>query len=324
MNPVKLCKLSWYKITATGVVKLCILILGPSGQVGYDLAKSLRNSTIVNKVVTAGRSEADIIMDPLNSSQLSALFLEVKPDIVINAIAYTAVDKAESEQEQAFLLNADLPSALADHCEQSNALLIHYSTDFIFDGSKTNPWREDDESQPLSVYGRSKLAGEKAIQIASCPSVILRTSWVYADRGNNFMLTMLRLGRERDSLSVVNDQIGSPTCSYDIAMATGQLCEQYLTDPSSFKNHSGIYHLTSSGSTSWYGFAKTIFELASPYESLAINDLSAITSDQYPVAATRPAYSVLDCGKIKKEFGIELPHWEESLKQCLKKYYLNH
>ncbi|MCP4414857.1 MAG: NAD(P)-dependent oxidoreductase, partial [Gammaproteobacteria bacterium] len=179
-----------------------ILILGPSGQIGHDLAE---NAGTVGEVITAGRSAADIIIDPLNKTELSDLFSTVKPDIVINAIAYTAVDIAETDKEQAFLLNADLPAALADHCEQSNSLLIHYSTDFIFDGTNDKPYQEDDPTHPLSIYGRSKLAGEKAIQTSSCPGLILRTSWVYGERGSNFLLTMIRLAKERESISVVDD-----------------------------------------------------------------------------------------------------------------------
>ncbi len=298
-----------------------ILIFGPSGQIGYELATNLRDNNAVTKVITAGRSDADIIMDPLDNAKLEQLFLEIKPEIVINAIAYTAVDKAESEQEQVFLLNVDLPSALADHCEKTDSLLIHYSTDFIFDGCKTTPYKEDDQTQPLSVYGRSKLAGEKAIQISSCKSLILRTSWVYGHRGNNFMLTMLRLGRERASLSVVDDQIGSPSSSHDIALATIELCQQYIHNPENFHTNTGIYHLISTGSTSWYGFAKAIFKQAALHESLCIEKLQPITTEQYPVDAKRPAYSVLDCEKIKKTFGIALPDWQDSLNASLKKYY---
>ena len=295
-----------------------ILILGPSGQIGYELAA---NAGTVGEVITAGRSAADITIDPLNKTELSNLFSSIKPDIVINAIAYTAVDKAETDQDMAFSLNADLPAALADLCEQSNTLLIHYSTDFVFDGCNDKPYMEDDATQPLSIYGRSKLAGEKALQTASCPSVILRTSWVYGERGSNFLLTMIRLGKERESLSVVNDQVGAPSYCRDIALATIQLCNLYKNDPDKFKSHNKIYHLTCGGETSWFDFAKAIFEQVSDKESLALNELSAITSDQYPVAATRPTYSVLDCSKINEDLGIVMPDWKESLKACLKRYY---
>ncbi|MCP4413252.1 MAG: dTDP-4-dehydrorhamnose reductase, partial [Gammaproteobacteria bacterium] len=219
------------------------------------------------------------------------------------------------------LLNADLPAALADHCEQLNSLLIHYSTDFVFDGTNDKPYQEDDSTQPLSIYGRSKLAGEKAIQTACCPSLILRTSWVYGRRGSNFLLTMIRLAKERESISVVDDQIGAPSYCRDIALATIKLCNSYKSDPNKFKIHSRIYNLTCSGKTSWFGFAKAIFEQISDKESLVLDELKAITSEQYPVAATRPAYSVLDCSKIYSDFGIEMPDWEESLIDCLKRYY---
>ena len=295
-----------------------ILIFGPSGQVGYELAA---NAGKLGKVITAGRSDADIIMDPLNKDSLDKLFTDIQPNIIINAIAYTAVDKAESDQEKAFLLNSDFPGALADQCEKLDCLLIHYSTDFVFDGTKKEPWSEDDDTNPLSVYGSSKLAGEKAIEISACSYFILRTSWVYGERGGNFLLTMLRLGRERDALSIVDDQIGSPTSSHDIAMATISLCEQYIENPEAVKAQKGIYHLTSSGSISWYGFAKSIFDSAANHESLLLKDLSAISSSEYPTAATRPAYSVLNCEKLARNFNIKMPNWKDSLEQCIQRLY---
>jgi len=299
-------------------ITLRLLILGPSGQIGYECAAQAANEA---EVITAGRTAADITIDPLDHKSLQKLLMEVNPDIVINAIAYTAVDKAESEQDLAFQLNADLPAALADICEKLNCLLIHYSTDFVFDGTGTEPWNESSATNPLSVYGRSKLAGEKAIQISSCPNLILRTSWVYGERGNNFLLTMLRLARERESLSVVADQTGSPTCSTDIATATLALCKHYHSNPEHFKSNQGLFHLTASGETSWYGFAKAIFEQSVQYESLMIKDLCPIKSEEYPTAAQRPSYSVLDCQGIKKIFSIQLPDWQLSLNNCLRRYY---
>lgn len=295
-----------------------ILILGPSGQIGYELALQAAG---IAEVVTAGRSAADIILDPLDTASLQQLFIDVKPDIVINAIAYTAVDKAETEQQQAFRLNADLPAALADECEKINCLLLHYSTDFVFDGTETTAWRELAETNPLSVYGRSKLAGEKAVQISGCTSLILRTSWVYGDRGSNFLLTMLRLARERETLSVVNDQMGSPSCSYDIAKATIAICQAYGNDADFVKKHQGLYHLSAAGETSWYGFATAIFELAREFETLKIKELLPISSDDYATAATRPSYSVLDCQRVKDNFSIALPQWQQSLKDCIRRYY---
>ena len=297
-----------------------ILILGPSGQIGYELA---RQAIALGTVITAGRSAADIIMDPLDNSALTTLFNEAKPDIVINAIAYTAVDKAESEIDTAFKLNTDLPAALADECSKINSLLIHYSTDFVFDGAQNTPWIESAATNPLSVYGRSKLAGEKAIQMASCPSLILRTSWVYGERGTNFLLTMLRLASEREALAVVEDQVGSPSCSNDIAQATLLLCKRYIKEPEYVSANRGIYHLTASGQTSWYGFAKAIFELAGLKEPLKIKDLSAISSAQYPTAAVRPPYSVLNCAALKETFNVELTDWHLALENCLKRYYLD-
>jgi dTDP-4-dehydrorhamnose reductase len=299
---------------------LRILILGPSGQIGYELARQAKE---LGTVITAGRSAADMILDPLDNVALVNLFSEVKPDIVINAIAYTAVDKAESEIEIAFKLNSDLPAALADECSKIHCLLIHYSTDFVFDGAQNIPWIESSATNPINIYGRSKLAGEKAIQMASCPSLILRTSWVYGERGTNFLLTMLRLAREREVLAVVEDQVGSPSCSYDIAEATIQLCKRYISDPDYVSANRGIYHLTSQGHTSWHGFAKTIFDLAGLKEALKINDLSAISSAEYPTAAIRPPYSVLNCSALKDIFNIELTEWTVALENCLKRYYDN-
>jgi len=319
MNGEKLCKLTKLSVLS-GVKDLRILILGPSGQIGHELAV---NAKSIGEVITAGRTAADVIFDPLDETAPEKLFSDIKPDIVINAIAYTAVDKAETEEGQAFALNADFPAVLADLCAKTDSLFIHYSTDFVFDGCSKQPWKEDDNTRPLSVYGSSKLAGEKAIQRSSCPSLILRTSWVYGERGNNFLLTMLRLGRERGSLSVVNDQTGSPSYCHDIALATIQLCEQYSKDPQHFRSRTGIYHLTCSGEVTWHGFAKAIFEQAAKSEPLSIRKLLPITSEEYPVAANRPVYSVLDCGKIKNEFTIEMPHWQDSLKRCLKQYYIN-
>ena len=303
---------------ASGDKNLRILILGPSGQIGYELSTK---ATQIADVITAGRSAADIIFNPLDYLALANIFASVQPDIVINAIAYTAVDKAESDQEQAFLLNSSLPETLAKLCEKHNCLLIHYSTDFVFDGSLVRPWIETDITNPLSIYGRSKLEGENAIKLSSCKSVILRTSWVYGERGSNFLLTMLRLGRERDSLSVVNDQIGSPSYSGDIALATLQLCLKYREDPDLNTELAGIFHLTSSGETSWYGFAKTIFELASEFESFTLNQILPISTAEYPTPARRPAYSVLNCTKLKTVFDIEMSSWKESLQQCIRTYY---
>ena len=296
-----------------------ILILGPSGQIGYELA---RQAKAIAEVVTAGRRAADKIMDPLDRAALGTLFNDVKPDIVINAIAYTAVDQAESEIDITFKLNADLPAALADECSKINCLLIHYSTDFVFDGLQSTPWLETAATNPLSVYGRSKLAGEKAIQMVTCPSLILRTSWVYGERGGNFLLTMLKLARERESLAVVNDQIGSPSCSYDIAKATLSLCKRYIKEPDYVSANRGIYHLTASGQTSWHGFAKAIFDLAKHKESLMIKELSAISSAQYPTAAVRPPFSVLNCSALKDIFDVDLTDWHEALENSMKRYYL--
>jgi dTDP-4-dehydrorhamnose reductase len=275
-------------------------------------------------VITAGRSSADISCDPLNLAQLEQLFSEQQPTIVINAIAYTAVDKAESEPEQAMALNAQLPGCLSDLCAEHKALLIHYSTDFVFDGTNNSPYEEQQSTNPISVYGKSKLAGEKAIQMSACAHVILRTSWVYSEHGNNFMKTMLRLAGERKELGVVDDQVGSPTYSLDIAKASVAIAQRYLADPKAFNNLSGIYHLTNQGQISWHGFAKSIFEMADAYCELAIETLNPISTEQYPTPAQRPAYSVMSNEKLKQTFDIELPDWRDALSLCLATYFASH
>ena len=300
-----------------------IMILGPTGQVGRHCVDLLKAEELA-PVMTLGRRDADCVIDPLDLKALKEAFAEYQPLIVINGIAHTAVDKAEEEQGASMALNTDLPGHLADLCAETGSLLIHYSTDFVFDGSKNTPWGEDDMTNPLSTYGRSKLAGEKAVQISTCPHLILRTSWVFSEQGNNFVKTMLRLAREREELGVVSDQIGSPTYSKDIARATLKLCMRFIKEPEYVRNHSGIYHLTSSGQTSWHGFAEKIFELARVREKLELKNCRAITTNDYPTPAVRPPYSVLNCQKIIDDYGIQMPDWQDALASCLEAYYEEH
>ena len=297
-----------------------IIILGATGQVGGMLIDELQAYSKYS-VQSVGRTAADLIWDDGSLNTLDELLSSQEVDVLINAIAYTAVDKAESEQEQAFVLNSDLPARLADICQRMDALLVHYSTDFVFDGLKDEPWLEWDETNPLSVYGKSKLAGEKAIQMTQASAVILRTSWVYGETGNNFVKTMIRLGKERETLGVVADQAGCPTYSRDIAKATIAIIERYENDPTQFNHIQTLCHLSGTGSTTWYGFAEAIFAGAAEYERLVLNTLNAITTADYPTPAIRPANSVLNCDKLKTDFDISMPDWKTSLAECLERLY---
>ena len=233
-----------------------------------------------------------------------------KPEIVINAAAYTAVDRAESEPEQARLVNAVAPGVIAEELAQTKGWLIHYSTDYVFDGSGAKPWVETDPTGPLGVYGQTKLDGELAIANAACKHVILRTSWVYAAEGRNFLHTMLRLGRERDQLKVVDDQIGAPTTAEALTRAT-QAVLNYLAVNGKGPAASGVYHLACAGETSWCGFARAIFaEFASRQKS---PEVLPIPTEAYPTPAKRPRNSRLNCDKFIRQFGFSMPQWQDAL-----------
>src|SRR5262249_14623644 len=234
---------------------------------------------------------------------------------VNNAAAYTAVDKAETDAERCQLINGIAPGILAEEAKKSNALLVHYSTDYIFDGSKPTPYVEDDVPNPLGAYGRSKLAADRAIQQIGVPHLIFRLCWVYGARGQNFMLTMMRLAREREKLRVVQDQVGSPTWSRMIAETTALALKQVLRSPEA-SSLTGVYHLAASGQTSWHGFAKAIIDLM-PAEGKKCAVVEPITTAEYPLPAKRPAFSVLSCEKLQRTFGLRLPDWHESLKQVV-------
>ena len=284
---------------------MVVLVTGAAGQLGQALkANAALQSGIIFHFATS--AEADIT----NTDSLEAVFSTVKPDFCINAAAYTAVDKAESEQDKAYAVNVTGAANLAHVCKNHNAVLIHISTDFVFDGLKKLPYTEDDVTNPQSVYGDTKRKGETAIQDVLDRHYILRTSWLYSEYGNNFMKTMLRLGNERDTLSVVNDQTGTPTNANDLANAVIAII-LYNTDNT--KNEKfGLYHFSNEGHCTWYDFAKKIFEV-----SKITIDLQPITTADYPTPAKRPGYSVLNKSKIKQAFGITVPQWEESLRQTL-------
>jgi dTDP-4-dehydrorhamnose reductase len=291
-----------------------LLLLGANGQVGHALRRSLAPLGEVVAATRDGRladgggcETADL--DDLRS--LGGLVERIAPDVVVNAAAWTAVDRAETEREAAFRANAEAPRAIAQACARRGARLLHYSTDYVFDGRGTRPYREDDATSPLGVYGESKLAGEEAIRASGADHAILRTAWVYAPRGTNFLLTMLRLGAERERLRVVADQVGTPTSAALIADATARV----IAHPS---RASGTWHLTASGQASWHGFAEAIFAVAVARGLLPRAPLvEAISTAEYPTPAARPAYSVLDTGRLQRDFGIAPPHWRDGLDQAL-------
>jgi len=284
-----------------------ILIIGSAGQLGVELQKSFAGAGSITAVDLP-------TIDITNEAQLRAFIRETKPDVILNAAAYTAVDRAESEPDLARAVNAEAPRIMAEECLRSNALLVHYSTDYVFDGSKTGPWIETDTPNPLSVYGASKLAGEQAVADTGGRYLIFRTSWVYGPHGKNFLLTMLRLGGERDQLSIVDDQIGAPTTSSELAAATHSIVEGVLGGKfGDVDSWADLYHMTCSGSTSWFGFAEAIFTRASELLGAKSPELIPILTSAYPTAAKRPHNSVLSNEKLKARFGVGLASWEAAL-----------
>ena len=281
---------------------MVVLVAGANGQLGQAIQFIAKNHTEI-KFVFCSSSDLDIS----NKENCQTVFQNTKPDFCINAAAYTAVDKAESDRDKAELINVIGSKNIAEVCNQFDVKLIHISTDFVFDGSNDKPYTETQITNPKGVYGQTKLDGEKAIQQIFSKYFIIRTSWVYSQFGNNFMKTMLRLASERTSLSVVNDQIGTPTNAVDLAEALVQII--LFNNNQQPTNNYGIYNFSNEGECSWYDFAKKIFEI----NNVSI-DLSAITTEQFPTPAERPKYSVLDKSKIKATFGITIKTWEESLK----------
>ena len=279
-----------------------ILLTGITGQVGQELPKTLTN---LGEVVGVSRQEFDLSQ----SEQIKQKIAEIKPNIIVNAGAYTAVDKAEEDSKLAIAINADAPKAIAISANDIGATVVHISTDYVFNGKNHTPYLETDTTDPLGVYGNSKLQGEIGIRENCDRHIILRTAWVYGARGHgNFVKTMIRLGESREELKVVADQIGSPTWSYDIADAITNLLNKSQED----STINGVYHFTNSGVASWYDFALAIFELS----GLSC-EVSPIESSEYPTPAQRPHFSVLNKAKIKSITGISIPHWREALVECL-------
>jgi dTDP-4-dehydrorhamnose reductase len=286
------------------------LLIGKIGQVGYELRRTLAPMAQVTSV-----DFPDI--DLTNADSIRHWVRETKPRVLINAAAYTAVDKAETEPDRAMQINGVAPGILAEEAKNAGALLVHYSTDYIFDGSKTDPYVETDKPNPLGSYGRSKLAGDQAVLTAGGNHLIFRLCWVYGARGQNFMLTMMRLARERDKLRVVSDQVGCPTWSRMVAETTALALKQTLAapDPAAF---TGVYNLAASDATSWHGFAQAIINLM-PAADKKCSQVEPISSAEYPTPTKRPAYSVLACDKLERTFGLRLPNWVDSLKDVLDK-----
>ena len=290
------------------IMKTDVLIFGRNGQVAYSLLRAAPSDMVIR---SAGRPEVDLTSERAIRESIA----EHSPRLIVNAAAYTAVDLAEREQELAFSMNAEAPRIMADEAALRGIPLVHYSSDYVYSGEKRQPYIEDDVTGPLNAYGSSKLAGDDAIMASGADHIILRTCWVYASRRQNFLLTMLRMARERRELRVVNDQFGSPTSVNFIAEATWKITRRLL-DASTLERQqlSGVFHLACSGVTTWHGFAEAIFsEARSRKVSLAIESLLPISSEEYPTPARRPRYSVLNCEKLERTFGVRAPDWKSAL-----------
>ncbi len=293
-----------------------ILLTGKNGQVGWELQRSLAS---FGQVVATGSAELDLA-DP---DAIRRTIRDIAPDIIVNPAAYTAVDKAEADSLLAMTVNGVAPGVLAEESWRLGALLVHYSTDYVFDGSKPSPYTEDDAPNPQSVYGNTKLVGEQAVRASGCKHLILRTSWVYGVHGGNFVKTILRLAKERNELRIVADQFGAPTWARDLAQATASALSFWQTADRDAQL-GGLYHLTSAGRTNWHQYAEEIVRLARKYDSaLAARqlDIRPIATEEYPLPAKRPSNSVLSNDRIRDAFGIELPAWQDSLAQCVRELY---
>jgi dTDP-4-dehydrorhamnose reductase len=292
---------------------LRILVTGPDGQVGWECRRSLQ---ALGEVHAVGRADCDLG----RPAAIRAAVREAAPDLIVNTAAYTAVDRAESEPDLARAVNAEAPAVLAEEAGRLRASLIHLSTDYVFDGTKPAPYVEDDACNPLSVYGRTKLAGEQAILACGTPAVILRTSWVYATRGHNFLRTMLRRAREREELRIVDDQWGAPTWARSIAEAIAAIAARAGRDreslAASFAGRGGVFHMTAGGRTNWHQFALRLLQRSTDPQR-RLRSVAAIPSREYPTPARRPANSVLDCTRLAERWGIALPPWDEALDLAL-------
>ncbi len=281
------------------------LLIGRHGQVSTYLQAVLP----ADSLQIAGSAELDLA----HPEHIAAFLNEARPSLIINPAAYTAVDLAEEEQDLAYAINRDAPAKIAQWCAENDVPLIHFSTDYVFDGEANSPYTETDLPSPTGVYGASKLAGERAIQQTDAAALILRTSWVYSNHGKNFYKTMLSLAATRDELSVVADQMGSPTFAGSIASVGVQLADQILQAPELAREHQGLYHFSCGGETSWHGFAAALFA-ANGVDHLSLNEIGTA---EYPTPAKRPAYSVLNNSKLHDVFGLSLPSWQDALESCV-------
>lgn len=292
-----------------------ILLIGGTGQVGWELRRTV---SPLGTAVSVGRHELDLA----SPDSITKTIRRHAPSLIINAAAYTAVDRAEEESALAQAINGDAPGVLAEEAKRLKIPLLHYSTDYVFDGTATRPYTETDAVGPANAYGRSKLAGERAIAAVGGAWLVLRTSWIYSMRGGNFLLTVRRLARERDELRIVADQRGAPTWARAVAEATAALLARWAApaEIDALAERSGIYHLAAAGETSWHGFAEAIVHgLRKAGETVAAKRVMPIGTADYPTPAARPAYSVLDCRKLHETFGIMLPDWRDQLDLCLQR-----
>jgi dTDP-4-dehydrorhamnose reductase len=290
--------------------RAAILLIGPDGQVGWELRRALAP---LAPLLTAGMTGGDHALNLAEPGQIAPLLRRLRPALVVNAAAHTAVDRAESEPELAYRINAEAVGAIGAAAAELGCPVLHYSTDYIFSGDSDTPWIEDDQPGPLGAYGASKLAGEQALAASGADWLCLRTAWVYGNRGQNFLRTMLRLFGERDALNIVSDQIGAPTWSRLIAQASALILAQCRMGTGfAFGERGGLYHLTCGGETSWHGFASAIRD-----EAGSTCQVSPIPSSAYPTPAARPRYSVLDNGLLESRFGLRLPDWREALALCM-------
>ncbi len=293
---------------------MTILLLGKDGQVGWQLQRSLAPH---GPVVACGRAQCDLS----NPDQIRSVLRDIRPTVIVNASAYTAVDRAESEPELAAQINARAPGILAEEARSLGALLVHYSTDYVYDGKKSGAYVESDPTAPQCVYGVTKLAGEEAIRASGAKSMIFRTSWVFGARGGNFVKTILRLAREKDQLKVVDDQIGSPTPAALVATVTGIVLAMLKRGADLEPHENRLYHLSAANPVSWHGFARTIVELAcqTPGFNLTLqpDGINPIPSSQYPTPVRRPLNSRLDCRRLESDFGLEMPDWQPYLVRML-------
>jgi len=290
-----------------------ILLLGKNGQVGWELQRSLAP---LGELIALDRHSVDGLCGDLSDLEaLRATIRQIKPDIIVNAAAYTAVDKAESDVELAYRVNGDASRLLGEEAALLGALLVHYSTDYVFSGEGRRPWQETDAVAPVNRYGASKLAGEQAIIVSGCKHLIFRTSWVYGARGNNFAKTMMRLAKDRETLSVIADQVGAPTSADLIADVTALTIRQVLQRP----GLSGLYHLAAAGEVSWHGYASYVIDFAQANgEQLAVTTISAIDTNAYPTPARRPLNSRLNTQKLRDNFSLHLPDWQSGVTRMLR------